>query len=120
MACRTALGELVAARVLQGMGGAMMTPVGRLIVVDAAPRDRFVSAMSWFTMPALVGPLLGPPLAGLVLGVASWSWIFYINIPVGVMGMVAVALLVPDSRPSRAPAGSTARASAMAALAIVG
>ncbi len=89
------LGELVAARVLQGAGGAMMTPVGRLIVVGSAPRDRFVSAMSWFTMPALVGPMLGPPLAGLILGVASWSWIFYINIPVGVLGAIAVIKLVP-------------------------
>ncbi len=113
------LGELVAARVLQGMGGAMMTPVGRVIVVDAAPRDRFVSAMSWFTMPALVGPLLGPPLAGLVLGVASWSWIFYINIPVGILGMIAVAILVPDSRrPS--PGRFDGAGFSMAALAIVG
>ena len=104
---------------LQGTGGAMMTPVGRLIVVDAAPRDRFVSAMSWFTMPALVGPLLGPPLAGLVLGVASWPWIFYINIPVGVLGMIAVAILVPDSRrPS--PGRFDSSGFAMAALAIVG
>ncbi len=89
------LGELVAARILQGMGGAMMTPVGRLIVVGSAPRDRFVSAMSWFTMPALVGPLLGPPLAGVILGVADWPWIFYINIPVGVLGIAAVAKFVP-------------------------
>ena len=112
------LGQLVAARVLQGVGGAMMTPVGRLIVVDSAPRDRFVSAMSWFTMPALVGPLLGPPLAGLVLGVASWSWIFYINIPVGVLGMVAVALLVPDIRRS-SPGRFDSPGFAMAAVAIV-
>ena len=112
------LGQLVAARVLQGTGGAMMTPVGRLIVVDSAPRDRFVSAMAWFTMPALVGPLLGPPLAGLILGVASWSWIFYINIPVGALGMVAVALLVPDIRRS-SPARFDSLGFAMAAVAIV-
>ncbi len=89
------LGELIAARVLQGMGGAMMTPVGRLIVVGSAPRDRFVSSMSWFSMPGLIGPLLGPPLSGLILGFADWPWIFYINIPVGVVGMVAVARFVP-------------------------
>ena len=112
------LGQLVAARVLQGIGGAMMTPVGRLIVVDSAPRDRFVSAMSWFTMPALVGPLLGPPLAGLILGVASWSWIFYINIPVGVLGMLAVALLVPGGGRPR-PGRFDGAGFAMAALAIV-
>jgi EmrB/QacA subfamily drug resistance transporter len=89
------LTQLVGARIIQGMGGAMMTPVGRLIVVGSAPRDRFVSAMSWFTMPAMIGPLLGPPLAGLVLGVASWPWIFFINIPVGILGMIAVGRFVP-------------------------
>ena len=94
------LGELIAFRVVQGIGGAMMTPVGRLIVVSSAPRDRFVSAMSWFIMPALIGPLLGPPLSGLILGVASWPWIFYVNIPVGILGMAAVASFVPAiSRP---------------------
>jgi EmrB/QacA subfamily drug resistance transporter len=90
--------QLVGARILQGLGGAMMTPVGRLIVVGSAPRDRFVSAMSWFTMPALVGPLLGPPLAGLILGVADWPWIFFINIPVGVLGIAAVLRFVPRLR----------------------
>jgi EmrB/QacA subfamily drug resistance transporter len=89
------LPQLVGARIIQGMGGAMMTPVGRLIVVGAAPRDRLVSAMTWFTMPALVGPLIGPPLSGLVLGVASWPFIFYINIPVGLAGMAAVMAFVP-------------------------
>lgn len=89
------LPELVGARIVQGIGGAMMTPVGRLIVVNSAPRDRFVSAMSWFTMPALVGPLLGPPLSGFVLSVADWPWIFFINIPVGVLGMAAVLRFVP-------------------------
>ena len=113
------LGELVAFRTLQGLGGAMMTPVGRLIVVGAAPRDRLVNAMSWFTMPALVGPLLGPPLAGLILGVADWPWIFYINIPVGLLGMAAVAALVPGLEqpdPGRFDTGGFL----LAAFAIVG
>jgi EmrB/QacA subfamily drug resistance transporter len=92
------LPELVGARIFQGIGGAMMTPVGRLIVVNSAPRDRFVAAMSWFTMPALVGPLVGPPLSGLVLAVADWPWIFFINIPVGALGMVAVLRFVPAFR----------------------
>ncbi|XXF81665.1 DHA2 family efflux MFS transporter permease subunit [Myxococcaceae bacterium GXIMD 01537] len=92
------LGELVLFRTLQGLGGALMTPVGRLIVVGSAPRDRLVSAMSWFTMPALVGPLVGPPLAGFILGVADWPWIFFINVPVGILGMVAVARFVPPLR----------------------
>jgi EmrB/QacA subfamily drug resistance transporter len=93
------LGQMVLFRTLQGLGGALMTPVGRLIVVSSAPRERFVSAMSWFTMPALVGPLIGPPLAGLILGVASWPWIFFINVPVGLLGMLAVLRFVPPLRP---------------------
>jgi EmrB/QacA subfamily drug resistance transporter len=95
------LQQLVGARIVQGIGGAMMTPVGRLIVVNSAPRDRFVSAMSWFTMPALVGPLVGPPLSGLVLAVADWPWIFFINIPVGIIGAAAVLRFVP---PFKGPA----------------
>lgn len=89
------LAQLVVFRTVQGLGGALMTPVGRLIVVNAAPREKLVSAMSWFTMPALVGPLMGPPLAGLILGVADWPWIFFINVPVGLLGMWAVARFVP-------------------------
>ena len=89
------LAQLVAARILQGAGGAMMTPVGRLIVVGTAPRERLVAAMAWFTTPALVGPLVGAPLAGLILGVADWPWIFLINVPVGLLGMAAVARFVP-------------------------
>ena len=89
------LPQLVVARLIQGLGGAMMTPVGRLIVVGSAPRDRLVSAMTWFTMPALVGPLIGPPLSGLVLAFADWPFIFYINIPIGVLGMIAVLKFVP-------------------------
>ena len=92
------LPALVAARIVQGMGGAMMTPVGRLIVVASAPRSRLVSAMSWFTTPALLGPLLGPPLAGLILGFADWPWIVFVNLPVGVAGMAAVAAVVPKVR----------------------
>ena len=89
------LPQLVAARILQGMGGAMMTPVGRLIVVGSAPRERLVSAMAAFTMPALVGPMLGPPLAGLVLTFADWPWIFLINLPVGIAGLIAVSIFAP-------------------------
>jgi EmrB/QacA subfamily drug resistance transporter len=89
------LPQLVGARLIQGLGGAMMTPVGRLIVVGSAPRDRLVSAMTWFTMPALVGPLIGPPLSGLVLAVADWPFIFYINVPIGIVGMIAVLRVVP-------------------------
>ena len=90
------LGELVAFRIVQGIGGGMMTPVGRLIVLASAPRDKLVAAMSWYTMPALVGPLLGPPLAGFILSVASWQWIFFVNIPIGIAGAAAVMRFVPQ------------------------
>jgi EmrB/QacA subfamily drug resistance transporter len=89
------LPALVASRIVQGMGGAMMTPVGRLIVVGSVPRERLVSAMAAFTMPALVGPMIGPPLAGLVLTFADWPWIFLINLPVGLAGMTAVTIFAP-------------------------
>ncbi len=90
------LTQLVCSRILQGLGGAMMTPVGRLIVVGSVPRERLVSAMASFTMPALVGPMIGPPLAGLVLSIADWPWIFLINLPVGVLGVIAVWFFAPD------------------------
>lgn len=87
--------ELTAARVLQGIGGAMMTPVGRSIVVAAVPRAGLVKSMGWFTMPAVIGPMLGPPLAGLLIETASWRWIFFINVPIGIAGIIAVLLFVP-------------------------
>jgi EmrB/QacA subfamily drug resistance transporter len=89
------LGELVAARLVQGLGGALMTPVGRLIIVETSSKQRLVTAMAWFTTPALLGPLLGPPLAGLILELGDWPWIFLVNIPVGMLGMLAVRRLVP-------------------------
>ena len=89
------LGELVAFRILQGLGGAMMTPVGRLIVVGSSPREQLVSAMSWYTMPALVGPLTGPAIAGLILHFADWPFIFFVNVPIGILGMIAVMRFVP-------------------------
>ncbi len=92
--------ELVAARVLQGVGGSMMTPVGRSIVVASTPRARLVEAMGWFTVPAILGPLAGPPLAGLILEAGSWRWIFLINLPVGIFGIAAVLFLVPPIPPS--------------------
>jgi EmrB/QacA subfamily drug resistance transporter len=92
------LTELVLARIVQGMGGAMMTPVARLIVVGQAPREQLIKAMGWFTMPALIGPLIGPPLAGFVLSVADWPWIFYLNLPVGLLGMAAVMRFVPPMK----------------------
>jgi EmrB/QacA subfamily drug resistance transporter len=92
------MGQLVASRVLQGAGGAMMTPVARLIVVASTPRERLVQAMNSFTLPAIIGPLMGPPMAGLLLEVANWRWIFFINIPVGLLGIGAAKRFVPRLR----------------------
>jgi EmrB/QacA subfamily drug resistance transporter len=89
------LTQLVAARILQGAGGAMMVPVGRIIVVALHPRDQLIAAMSWLTTPAVLGPILGPPLSGFILSVADWPWIFYINVPVGLLGIAAVLRFVP-------------------------
>ena len=82
--CRSLL-AFVLARFLQGMGGAMMTPVARLVLVRATPSD-LVSAMALLTIPALVGPLVGPPLGGFITTYFSWHWIFLINVPIGIIG----------------------------------
>lgn len=80
------LAQLVAARVLQGLGGAMMVPVGRLVMVRQIPKHELVSAMSWLAAPALIAPIIGPPLGGLITTLASWRWIFLINLPIGLLG----------------------------------
>ncbi|MDR3175219.1 MAG: DHA2 family efflux MFS transporter permease subunit [Desulfovibrio sp.] len=85
-AASSSLGALVAARVAQGIGGALMVPVGRLAVLRAFPRSELAEALSFVTLPGLLGPLLGPLLGGLLVSWASWEWIFLINIPVGLLG----------------------------------
>lgn len=89
---------LVASRVVQGVGGAMMLPVGRLLLLRSVSRAQMVSAMAWLTMPALLGPILGPPLGGFIVSFASWRWVFDINVPIGLAGAVAVSLFIPDVR----------------------
>jgi EmrB/QacA subfamily drug resistance transporter len=89
---------LVAARVLQGIGGAMMVPVGRLVMLRTTPRTELVAAMAWLTTPALIGPVVGPPLGGLIVTYASWRWIFDINVPIGIIGIITVTLFIEDSR----------------------
>jgi EmrB/QacA subfamily drug resistance transporter len=91
---------LVAARVLQGVGGAMLLPVGRLAVLRALPREEFLPAMSFVTVPGLVGPLVGPTLGGWLVQTASWHWIFLINVPLGIVGGLAAMRLMPDLRAS--------------------
>ncbi len=80
--------QLVAARVLQGIGGAMMTPVARIILIASTPRERLVQALNAFTFTAVFGSMLGPPLAGILTSVASWRWIFFINIPIGMAALL--------------------------------
>ena len=83
----------VLARFLQGIGGSMMTPVGRLLLVRATPRDELVSAMAWLTIPALIGPIVGPPLGGFLTTYLSWHWVFWINVPIGLPGLALVTPL---------------------------
>lgn len=94
------LAQLVASRVLQGVGGAMLLPVGRLTVLRVVPRREFLAAMSFVTLPGLIGPLVGPTLGGWLVEVASWHWIFLINLPLGVAGTFAALKLMPDLRES--------------------
>jgi EmrB/QacA subfamily drug resistance transporter len=80
--------DFVFARILQGMGGAMMTPVGRLVLVRSIDKRALVDAMAWVTLPALIGPVVGPPLGGFITTYFSWHWIFLINLPIGLLGIV--------------------------------
>jgi EmrB/QacA subfamily drug resistance transporter len=95
--------SLIAMRVLQGMGGAMMTPVGRLILLRSFPKRELVRAMTYFTMPLIMGPMLGPILGGLITHYFGWRWIFLVNLPVGLIGMAAAWRFVREQRLSTPP-----------------
>jgi EmrB/QacA subfamily drug resistance transporter len=97
------LPELVLARMVQGMAGAMMAPVGRLVLLRSVPKSELVRAMSWLTMPAMLGPVLGPPLGGLIVTYASWRWIFFINVPIGILGVALVTVFIPNLREDTPP-----------------
>jgi EmrB/QacA subfamily drug resistance transporter len=97
------LPQLVAARMFQGMAGAMMAPVGRLVLLRSVPKSELVRAMSYLTMPAMLGPVLGPPIGGFIVTHFSWQWIFYINLPIGVLGIVLVSLFIGDVRETKVP-----------------
>ncbi|WP_300618894.1 multidrug transporter subunit MdtD [Dokdonella sp.] len=92
------LGQLVAARVVQGFGGAMLLPVGRLAVLRTCSRSEFLHAMSFVTVPGLIGPLIGPTLGGWLVQVLSWHWIFLINLPIGIAAAAATLRFMPDAR----------------------
>lgn len=93
------LNLLVGGRIIQGIGGAMLLPVGRLAVLRSYPKDQFLRAMSFVMIPGLIGPLVGPTLGGWLVEYASWHWIFLINIPVGIVGAIATWAAMPDKRP---------------------
>src|SRR6202451_1165288 len=90
------LGELVLSRVLQGLGGAMMVPVGRLVVLRIVPKSGLVDAMSYLTIPGVLGPVLGPPVGGFIVTYSSWRWIFFMNVPIAILGIILTVLYIPD------------------------
>jgi EmrB/QacA subfamily drug resistance transporter len=92
------LPQLVAARILQGFGGAMMVPVGRLIVLKTIAKSELVTAMSYLTVPAVLGPVVGPPVGGFIVTYYSWRWIFFINVPIGAIGFMLVTWYIPNIR----------------------
>lgn len=92
------LGQIVAARFLQGAGGALMVPVGRLVLLRTVPKVELVQALSWLTIPALVAPILGPPVGGAIATYGDWRWIFLINAPMAIVGMWLGWRHVPDLR----------------------
>lgn len=92
------LASIVAARLLQGLGGAMMMPVGRLILLRSVDKRDMVAATSWLLVPALIGPIIGPPLGGFIVTYLDWRWIFYINVPIGLLGLVLASRYIPNLR----------------------
>jgi EmrB/QacA subfamily drug resistance transporter len=100
LACGLAqnLPQLVAFRMIQGMAGAMMTPVGRVVLLRSTPKAQLVQAMSFLTLPTMLGPVLGPPVGGFLVTYASWRWIFFINIPAAILGVTLVSVFISDVR----------------------
>ena len=92
------LPEFVLARMLQGCTGALLMPVGRLVLLRSVPKSELVSAMAFLTLPALLGPILGPPIGGLIVTFWSWRWVFFINVPMGVLGVLLATLYMPEVR----------------------
>jgi EmrB/QacA subfamily drug resistance transporter len=92
--------ELIASRIFQGMGGAMMVPVGRLVMLRTVPKSELVRAMSYLTVPALLGPVMGPPLGGFIATYSSWRWIFFINLPIGLLGILLATLFIENVKES--------------------
>uniref|UniRef100_UPI0035CA2769 MFS transporter n=1 Tax=uncultured Sphingomonas sp. TaxID=158754 RepID=UPI0035CA2769 len=94
----TGLPVLLAARVVEGCAGALLLPVGRIIVLRSVDKADFVRAMSALTLPVMLGPVIGPPIGGLIVTLASWRWLFFANVPVAIVGMALVWRFVPEIR----------------------
>lgn len=95
-AAASSLGMLVIARVIQGMGGAMLTPVARLTMMRAYDKSQLLNVINYAVMPALIGPVLGPVVGGYLVDYASWHWIFLLNVPIGLLGLVFALRIMPD------------------------
>jgi len=98
-AAASTLLQLIGARVVQGFGGAMMVPVGRLLVLRTVSKGDLVDAMSYLTVPAVFGPVVGPPVGGFIVTYTSWRWIFLMNVPTGILGVILVTIYISDIRP---------------------
>ena len=94
----SSLPAFIASRVIQGIGGAMMVPVGRLVLLRSVPKAELVTALAYLTVPALLGPIFGPPLGGFITTYFAWRWIFWINVPIGILGIVLATLFIGDTR----------------------
>jgi EmrB/QacA subfamily drug resistance transporter len=92
------LEQLLFFRVIQGIGGALLMPVGRLALLKLIPRSQFLSAMSLMSLAGLIGPLMGPTLGGWLVEVATWHWIFLINLPMGILGMIMTFKIMPNQK----------------------
>ncbi|UFN50752.1 MFS transporter [Roseomonas sp. OT10] len=97
------VGELVVARIVQGLGGAMMVPVARLLLLRRVTKEELVRATTWLTMPGLMGPILGPPIGGLLTDTLSWRWVFWINLPVGLVGLAMAWRFITEPDQARPP-----------------
>jgi MFS family permease len=95
--------DFVLFRIIQGIGGAMMVPVGRLVILRTVPKAELISALAWLTIPALLGPVIGPPLGGFITTYVSWRWIFWINIPMGILGVILATCYVANIREHELP-----------------
>ena len=103
------LAELIGARVFQGLGGAMMVPVGRLVLLRSIPKSEMVNSLAYLTVPALIGPVVGPPLGGFITTYFHWRWIFWINVPIGLLGVALTLRFIDNVREQRRRRRSTPR-----------